>query len=648
MKGVFNIILILFLSGFFIFATNKDSLVSKIDTTQKTQNQAEINLELSEYYQDIDPKLSLEYATQALQIANIIHSKPLIAKSNLLIGISYNYFGLNEKAIELLTMAVSDFKSLKDKYNESLAIKNIGNIFWYAEKYETAIEYYNEFYKLSLETNDYENNIKALISLGLTYKNIKSYARAIQSLEEAIKKSKDFRHDDLLTLSLLNLANVYYESGNYIKAQQLCQTIENDYLENIGQNSLPQFYNTLPQIYTKLGQYNKAEDYLEKAYQVSIKSGILYDMYRYYVAKYELDSVRGDYYSALKSMSLFENYQDSINNQSFQNKLANYQSIMDLDKKELEIEKLQTQNKIKDLKIRQNKMILFGTLILIALLFIIITLVIRTIFSRNKTNKQLNEQKNILEAQKEEISSTLEKLKQTQQQLVQSEKMASLGVLSAGIAHEINNPLNFIKGGIVGLDLHFQKNQIFQTPEFKSLLLAINEGVDRAAKIVKSLNQFSRNGDSEIDFCNIHSIIDNCLVMLQNQFKNKVEIVKMFFNDDIILKTNESRLHQVFINILTNAEQAIAEKGTITIRTSLVNGNALVLIEDNGQGIKDEYLKKITDPFFTTKEPGKGTGLGLSITYQILNEMGGSIEFESEHNLGTIVKISIPLKENYE
>lgn len=639
---IFSGILLLFVSASF-----PDSLVSLIDTTQVNKKQAEIHLQLAEFYQDSDFEKSIDYANQALEIAKRINSKSLIAQSNLLIGLAYDKIGMSEKAMELLQEALKDFRVLEDKENLCIAIKNIGNLFWYSNKFETAIEYYLELYDLTLELKDYEKNIKSLISIGLTYKKLGDYEKAIEYSEEAIKKSEEYNKKELKGLCLLNLANVYYENGKYSQALNICLTIENNYLNEMDDDILPQFYNTMPQVYTKLGQFEMAEKYLVKAYEVARKSGVIYDMHRYYFAKFELDSIRGDYIGALTSYSLYNKYKDSISNQSFQNKLANYQAVLDLEKKEFEIEKLQNQNRLKDLHIKQNKLVILVALILIGSLIVIVTQSVRSLWRKSKTNKLLEEQKALLEAQKEEISATLEKLKQTQKQLVQSEKMASLGILSAGLAHEINNPLNFIRGGVSGLSILLNKEKE-NSEDIQKLMDAINEGVNRATKIIKSLNHFSRDKNSEVENCNIHSIIDNCLIILNNQIKNKVEIKKEYAEKEIIVSGNESRLHQVFINLLKNSEQSIQEKGEIRIQTIEEENRVRILIVDDGIGIEKQNIKKILDPFYTTKEPGKGTGLGLTITYQILTEMDGQIEFISENGKGTTAIVTIPKNYKHE
>jgi len=258
-------------------------------------------------------------------------------------------------------------------------------------------------------------------------------------------------------------------------------------------------------------------------------------------------------------------------------------------------------------------------------------------------NEKLNSSNMALDKQRKELQDAYNDLRDAQNKLIQAEKMASLGVLAAGIAHEINNPLNFIKGGATGLTTFIDENFSEKKNEVAPLIECIQVGVQRAAEIVTSLNLYSRRDDLPASECNINAIIDSCLVMLHSEIKYRLEVIKDYTNEPVLVFGNEGRLHQVFLNILTNAIQSISGKGQISVKTITKSDKCLITIKDSGCGMSRDLIPRITDPFFTTKDPGKGTGLGLSITYNIIKDLGGIIEFESEKGKGTKVTVVLPL-----
>jgi PAS domain S-box-containing protein len=260
------------------------------------------------------------------------------------------------------------------------------------------------------------------------------------------------------------------------------------------------------------------------------------------------------------------------------------------------------------------------------------------------TNEELLSTNEEIYSQREELEVTLNKLQSAQRQLINSEKMASLGVLAAGIAHEINNPLNFIHGGIAALDSYVKENFNQHSQEVASLLEIMNTGVQRAAKIVRSLDHYTKRDNSKTKNCNIHSIINDCLLILSSQLKNRIKVECKYYEKPFLINCNEGKIHQAIINILTNSIQSIKDEGTITINTNLFDSTFEIVIKDSGCGIDEKIISKVTDPFFTTKEPGKGTGLGLSITQSIINEHNGMLEFQSEVGKGTTVLVYLPLK----
>lgn len=252
--------------------------------------------------------------------------------------------------------------------------------------------------------------------------------------------------------------------------------------------------------------------------------------------------------------------------------------------------------------------------------------------------------------------------------------MASLGVLVAGVAHEINNPVNFISSSIAGfksnikflselIELYAQltngnfeeiKQKIKEKETeidllslfamFEEAIHIIEIGVERTTKIVKGLRTFARSNENKIELYNIEDNIENTLVILHAQYKDRITI-KRKYNQIPPIECYSGQINQVMMNLLINAIQAIENKGTIEINTfKSVNNYVCLSVKDNGTAIAPEMQPKIFDPFFTTKEVGKGTGLGLYIVYNIVNEHGGKIEFDSKLGEGTKFTVFLPQK----
>jgi C4-dicarboxylate-specific signal transduction histidine kinase len=259
-----------------------------------------------------------------------------------------------------------------------------------------------------------------------------------------------------------------------------------------------------------------------------------------------------------------------------------------------------------------------------------------------ETNNELSNKNEIVLQQKKDIENALKNLKATQSQLIQSEKMASLGVLTAGIAHEINNPLNYIMGGYIGLSNELKTYDFDKDKRISVFLEGIKTGIERASEIIKGLNQLSRDNDNYNEKCEIHSILDNCLTILHYKYKNRIEVVKNYEKENLFTTGNSGKLHQVFINIISNAIDSIENNGVIYIDTISSEENQEISIKDTGCGIPAENFNKIIDPFFTTKAPGKGTGLGLSIANTIIQQHNGVLQFDSTLVKGTKVLIHLP------
>lgn len=260
------------------------------------------------------------------------------------------------------------------------------------------------------------------------------------------------------------------------------------------------------------------------------------------------------------------------------------------------------------------------------------------------TFRNKKKERNRLLTEKQIAIEATNKLKDAQGKLVQSEKMASLGMLVAGINHEINNPLNYIFGGVEILKREM-KSPCYE--ESRSTLGTIEQGVVKLRDLLKSLNDFNEYSTNDAAPCDIHSILDNCVNLVSHQFKYDIHFKKNYWHASFVVKGNSSHLHQVFINALTNACQAIEEDGIVTIQTQIEGNQVIISIEDNGVGIPEHIKDHVFDHFFTTKEPGQGTGLGLSIAYDIIEKHRGSINIQSREGKGTKVFIALPLATSF-
>ncbi len=228
----------------------------------------------------------------------------------------------------------------------------------------------------------------------------------------------------------------------------------------------------------------------------------------------------------------------------------------------------------------------------------------------------------------------------TQQQIFQSEKLASIGRLSAGIAHEINNPLT----GVLTF-AHLLKQKKNNTEEDVNDLDVIIRETTRVREIVKGLLDFARQTPFIKKYFNINDILHQILKLIKNQKDIRKIVIEENYSKIIPdCYCDKNQLQQVFLNIILNAGEAIPDTGTITITTSIKQNHIVISIKDTGCGIKKENLNKIFDPFYTTKPVNKGTGLGLSISYGIIQQHGGNIECESEEGKGTIFNIFLPVK----
>ena len=298
--------------------------------------------------------------------------------------------------------------------------------------------------------------------------------------------------------------------------------------------------------------------------------------------------------------------------------------------------------------------------------------------SRNRLEQRVLERTAALHAlnatlnqEKERLAQLVKELEATQAQLMQSERMASIGQLAAGVAHEINNPVGFVNSNLGSLQTYvmnllkllaaYEQTQgalsapaalqiaqvkkdidfAFMCDDITELLTESLDGLKRVTRIVQDLKNFSHVDESARQPADLEAGLDSTLRVVWNELKYKAEVVKEFAGLPQIL-CYPFQLNQVFMNLLVNASHALVDKGRITMRTGFDDDQVWIAVQDTGRGIAPENLKRIFDPFFTTKPVGKGTGLGLSLSYDIVKKHGGHMEVQSVLGQGTTMTVFLP------
>jgi len=268
-----------------------------------------------------------------------------------------------------------------------------------------------------------------------------------------------------------------------------------------------------------------------------------------------------------------------------------------------------------------------------------------------------------LQREQDDLKLMLQKVEQAQGQLLQSEKMASIGQLAAGVAHEINNPIGFVNSNLGTLKSYVDrmltlidicKEGNATAADFKAadfdylrddigdLISESRDGLERVKKIVANLKDFSHVDEAEWQEADLNAGLDSTLNVVWNEIKYKADVVKQLAVLPPVYCI-AAQINQVFMNLLVNAAQAIDQKGTITLRSGVEGGSVWIEVADTGLGMSAEVQKRIFEPFFTTKPVGKGTGLGLSMSYDIIHKHGGSIVVTSEPGKGTVFRVQLPI-----
>jgi signal transduction histidine kinase len=489
------------------------------------------------------------------------------------------------------------------------------------------------------------------MTMARAYLNLKKVDSALISEQLAYEQVMRTGFKRYLGSVHLNLGRIYAAKGNIPMANEyyrksLVASQENGYFRGVVASNI-----LLADYYFQTGINDSAFLHINDALTAAQKLDVPELLLRSYKEFNRYYRLIGNNDSTVKYQSLIIKINDSLFNkkqsQEFQNIDVNEQQRV------LEIEAAKTAERSK-----------FRTLVLVSglvIFFFIVIMLYRNSLQRKKANILLSQQKN-------ELENTLATLKTTQYQLVQSEKMASLGELTAGIAHEIQNPLNFVNNFsevnaelIEELKSELEKNNNQQVIEIANDIKE-NEGKiifhgKRADAIVKSMLQHSRSSAGKKELTDINALADEYLRLAYHGMRAKDKSFNVDVRSDFdpaVEKVNviQQDIGRVILNLITNAFYAVAEKEkqkggsyepVVTVSTKKEEDKILIRVSDNGNGIPQKVLDKIFQPFFTTKPAGQGTGLGLSLSYDIITKgHGGELKVETREGEGSVFIISLP------
>jgi two-component system NtrC family sensor kinase len=665
----------------------------------KTLNALTYSLNTSAEYVE-----AFEYGEQAVELAKKIKFHYGVAKSYQLIASAYQNQTNNAEAVKYYHMALDEYLVAGNHTNIGRCYINLGLTYQALRNYQEAIKYCylalkhfetsddkqwkgESYLLLSSLYNDQGNDTAALKNslLGLRLKQENgdkygiaaaygqvayihlTYGRFRESLQNQLKALQIFKEknnpQDAYSIGWTqhNIGFLYGKfavqsasQGNAIEAKQYFAVAVSNCLDALkvynrfqSTTDIAAVCGDLGSIYTNMGMFDSANTYLQRALKVSIASRNNFPLRETYKYLLELDSARGDFKSAFFNQKLYYVYRDSMANSENIDKLTQERVQFEYDKKETLGKAMQEG---KDAEARRIRNLQYTAIAIFLLLTVFL-------FFNNRQKQKA----------KTKIENAYSELRSAQSQLIQSEKMASLGQLTAGIAHEIQNPLNFVNNFsdvntelIEEVSQEMRKGNISEAEiilnDIKENEQKINHHGKRADSIVKNMLQHSRSSTGIKEPTDINALADEYLRLAYHGMRGKDKSFNVALQTDFdsnIGKINviPQDVGRVLLNLYNNAFYAVNEKKKIQVDeydpfisvTTKKNGDKVAIkVVDNGIGIPQKVIDKIFQPFFTTKPTGEGTGLGLSLSYDIIKANNGQITLTSEEGAGSDFTVVLP------
>ena len=629
---------------------------------------------------------ALEYYIESMEIESEIGNKNGIAGSLTNIGMIYEKLSDYNKALEYFRRSELIFQEIENKYGQALTLNNIGLIFRVLTNYDKAIEYHLRALKIHEEINDNNGIARSLGNIGMIYDDIGERYKALDYYHRSLKMEEELGNLFGIAGILNNIGIIYDDMKQYdialeyyIDSHDIYKEISNpngvaNASNNIGvayknqkrydealkylQESLASYkiigrkkgiaatLNNIATVYKETQQFSEALNYFNRALVIAKEIKVRDLQIEIYENISDIYSIKKDYEVSLHYYKLYSSIKDSTFTKERMEIISGMQTTYEvellLEDQEKEIVLLQKDNEI--YKLRSDKqnlallLLVFGLFILMVIGFVFFYRYTLNKKAKIKLEKEVEERTHDLKKTNVKLTKEIQERKDLQNQLMRSERLAGVGELAAGIAHEIRNPL-----GNISSSVQICLSKFKHPKEVQQFLEIIQEDSNKANSIIKGLLDFANPRDVNFKKGSIYKVLKNVVKRIDARCQEKNITVSLDSSGALSNFLIDAKwLEQAFLNLAVNAINAMPNGGRLEINVKQIKNTIKINCTDTGQGISKKNLSKIFDPFFTTREDG--VGLGLSLTHQIFEDHKGSIQIESIEKVGTKVIVEIPIQ----
>ncbi len=638
-----------------------DSLV-RIYEQDTAKGTARLGLLLNLSFNEIGSyKQAIKYAEELISLSQQAGNDKYLSAGYSLKGTKERLLGNLDEALAAFFKSAEISKRSHNLTGEGNAYGELGNTYSAAKNHATAMHYYNKAIATLRQSNDSISLASALSNTGDEFVEIKRYDSALPYFNESKIIFDKVNYLSGKVYSLGNIGTVYANIGkNALAEKNINEAI---HILEQAQDYYPicDYLLSMTDVYAKKGDRQTALNYAIRSLTLAERYGLKKQIADANLRLSEIYESSGNTIQSFKHYKNYIAYRDSIND------IKSVQKMYDL-RSDFEESQHQVQLKLLNQQKRNQRNLVTSLIVILGLTVIILGILIKNNRTKQKAYTILDIQKQETDTQKAKAEDALNELQVTQSQLIHRERMASLGELTAGIAHEIQNPLNFVNNfSDVNAELMMElQAELTNGNTNEALAISkdivenekkINHHGKRADGIVKGMMQHARTSGGQKELTDINTLANEYVNLSYHAIRAKdktfnVTMVTLF--DESIQKINiiPQDIGRLLLNIYNNAFYSVSEKSrlakegyepTVSVTTKNLNKNVEIRIKDNGMGIPQKMVNKIFEPFFTTKPAGQGTGLGLSLSYDIIKAHGGTIDIETKEGEFAEFIIQLPV-----